>query len=183
MKTPFLKLLLLVSVLIGSVQAYAGDPRLLLPQQNIIEITAEYYPNEAFYLGYAENPDHTINSIFYNNGEGVKKFFSFQDLSSEVAIIQMTTKDSNGNVKSSYDLVRISVAPGEKTGDYAVTMSYMTNGVFKHRAYMNYTLRYNAHRTLFELLDPETEKLITSAYAKTNYWGSKAVGIDSIVSQ
>lgn len=145
-----------------------------LPAIRLLEIKAEYYPGETYYLGYAENPDHSINSVFYENNEHTKKFYSFKDLSKNVPLIQTT---SGGTV---YDLVRISINASKVKGNYNVEMSYMKNGLFKNRKTTYFTIVYNSQRQVYELKDGQADGLINRTYVTTNYWGSLAVGIESI---
>ncbi len=174
MKNMFYTFLLLISSIAGANYANAGDPRALLNPVRLIEIKAEYYPGETYYLGYAENEDHTINSIFYENNEHVKRFYSFKDLNQDVAIIQTTS----GNTV--YDLVRINVRPAKVKNSYKVEMSYMKNGLFKNRKTVGFSIVFNKQRQVYELIDSDSGELINRSYVTTNYWGSLAVGISSI---
>lgn len=173
MKTLFTNLLMFATLFTGSLNASAAvDPK-SLPSIRLIEIKAEYYPGETYYLGYAENDDHSINSVFYENHEHQKRYFSFQQLKKDIAIIQTT---SGGTV---YDLVRMNIVRGEESNTYIVTMSYMRNGLFKTRKEVEFLIRYNKRRSVYELVNSD-EQLITRAYVTTNYWGSIAVGINKI---
>lgn len=172
----FLFLCSLLITLTNTVSASAATDPSKLNAIRLLEIKAEYYPGETYYLGYAENPDHSINSVFYENNEKVRKFFSFKDLSREIPIIQTT---SGGTV---YDLVRISVVSSKIKGKYNVSMSYMRNGLFKNRRSSEFTIVYNARRQVYELKDADGEELINRSYVTTNYWGSLAVGIANIQS-
>ena len=176
MKNVLLKWMLVLPMLIGatSINVYAGS-RLQLPAVRLIEIKADYYPDETYYLGYAENPDHTINSIFYENHEHVRKFYSFKDLNNEVAIIQTT---SGGTV---YDLLRMKAKPLDESGNYEVTLSYMKNGLFRNRRSIEFDLIYNTQPQVYEVLDPISNQRISRALATTNYWGNIAVGIDRVI--
>lgn len=140
----------------------------------LIEIKAEYYPNEVYHLGYIENPDHTINSFFYENNEKVKRYYSHQDLRDDVAIIKTTS----GNTV--YELVRVQAEPRKGGKTYDITMSYMRNGLFKNRRSVDFTLIYNPSRQVYEVYDEENEEFISRVFVETNYWGKKAVGIARI---
>lgn len=163
-----------MSVTVCVFHAHAGMDPSKLPAIRLLEIKAEYYPGETYYLGYAENPDHTINSVYYENHEHIRKFYSFKDLSRNVPIIQTT---SGGTV---YDLVRVSIVQGKDKGMYLVEMSYMKNGLFKNRKTAEFTIVFNPQRQVYELKDADAEGLINRSYVTTNYWGKLAVGIDNI---
>jgi len=172
----FFKTTILLTAFVGFLSAHAEiDPRSLLNQINLIEVRAEYYPNDTYYLGYAENADHSLNSIFYETNSHQKTYYSISDLSDEVPIIQTT---SGGKV---YDLVRLQGQIGDEVGAYNITMRYMKNGLFKNTKPLNFSLEYNSSRQVFEVKKAETGEIINRIYATTNFWGKRAVGIDKII--
>ena len=177
MKNSFFKIFFLLSIVFGFFSSFVSAESLSsLNTIRLVEIKAEYYPNETYYLGYSENPDHSISSIFYENNANQKRFFTFSELSNDVPIIQTT---SGGTV---YDLVRLMVRESSEHGHYDVSMSYMRNGLFKNRKTAGFKLEFNHHRQVYELKDSKTNQLMTRTYVTTNFWCSKAVGIAEIIS-
>ena len=167
------KFVFLWVVIVSSSSAFA-DVNQKLPSFRMIEIKAEYYPGETYYLGYAENPDHSINSIFYEDNKQHRKFYSFADLTKDVAIIQ---NEVDGSI---YDLVRMNSQVGDESGTYKVTISYMKNGLFRNRSTVHFNVAYNPQRQLYEAKDARNGQLVNRANAITNFWGSRAVGISEI---
>ncbi len=177
MKNMCLQLLVLFSSFTAMADASGSvDPR-TLPAIRLIEIQAEYYPGEVYYLGYAENPDHTIHSIFYENDKHERRFYTFKQLDQYVTIIKSTKGETV------YDLVRLMVRPGEVKGTYDATLRYMKNGLFKNSGYAEFSMIYNSRRQIYELIGDDADHLINRAFVTTNYWGSMAVGIDEIKTQ
>lgn len=186
MKNALTMMLLTLSTFAGASSAFAvcsmeemnKDPRSKLPAINLMNITADYYPNEVYHLGYAKNSDGSINSIYYENELGCRKYYSFEILSGQIPIIQ--TVDG----KTTYDLVRVHIEPGDQKGEYEVTMSYMTNGLFRNRDEVEFKLVYSPVKKVYEVLNDDDVRL-TEARATTNFWkiGKKkiAVGIYDII--
>lgn len=154
-------------------QTVAQNSKSLLP---VIEITAEYYPRETYQLGLELNADHSLNRVYYENNEKQKRFYSMEELKNRVVL--MKTVDS-GKV---YNLVYLSVNPGMKKDEYKFTISYMRNGLLKNMTAMTqYLLQFNKTRQSYDLLDIDSQRLISRAYVKTNFWFGKAVGIDEVI--
>ena len=183
MKSRCVKLLLVLFAMTGVSNAFAdcsltemnNDPRSKLPATKLIDITADYYPDQVFKLGYTLNQQNLINSVYYEDEKACRRYFSFKDLSGQVTIITHT------DGKTVYNLVQLHAVAADVSNEYLVTMSYMTNGLFKsHRSKVFFNLRYNEHLASYELLDAESGKSVFSAYASTNYWLGQAVGINKI---
>jgi hypothetical protein len=182
MKSVYFTLLMFFSVTVGISRSFAEcsmdemkkDPRSTLPVFELIDITADYYPNEVYHLGYTTNADRSINSIYYENGDHCRRYFSFHDLAGEIPIIQTTKGDTT------YDLVRVHAEPSDAKDEYEVSMSYMTNGLFRNRDHIYFNLAYSSKKSSYQIVDVNTGKQLTVANATTNYWGSKAVGIKNI---
>ena len=181
MKKSYSSIAILLLSTLGSVQASAeckvgdmqSDPRSQLSSSNLIDITADYYPNDLYHLGYVSNSDGSINGIYYENEKGCRRYFNFHDLAGQLPIIQTTSG------KTTYDLVRVHIESGDHKSEYEVTLSYMTNGLFKHRSKARCNLVVLKNNS-FIVVDPENRGHLTKAHATTNFWGSKAVGIDDI---
>lgn len=141
----------------------------------VVEINAEYYPKEKFHLGLELNSDHSVNRVYYENNENQKRFYTLEDLSRRVVL--MNTED-DGKV---YNLVYLSVVPG-KTGEYKFLISYMKNGLLKNMtATALFELHFNKSRGEYDLIDTRTGRVIERALVKTNYWFGKAVGIAEVI--
>jgi len=150
-----------------------NDPRSKLQSTKLIDITADYYPGQIFKLGYTVNQEKIINSVYYEDENACRRYFSFKDLDGQVTII------NHVEGKTVYNLVQIHTQVADVSNEYLVTMTYMTNGLFKNKSKVNFNLRYNEHVSTYQLLDT-SGKPVSQAYASTNFWGSKAVGIHQI---
>ncbi len=142
---------------------------------SLIEITAEYYPSETYHIGLELNSDHSLNRVYYENNAKIKRFFSIEDLKKRVVL--MTAKNGDSTV----NLVYLGVRP-MSDGKFNFIISYMRNGLFKTGSIksVNYTVQYNSSNQSYIVTDNQSERLISRAHVLTNFWFSKAVGIDKI---
>ena len=183
MKSAFIPLVFLLSV-VGSFSANAQtsqevtpvDPRSELRQVPLVEIKAEYFPREVYHLGYAENPDHSINSVFYENNEHIKRFYSFHELNKFVTLIKNTTFGIE------YDLVKLHAEPGDEKGTFDISMKYMTNGIFRTMEIMKFILIHNTATNTYVLKDKNALHEVRNIFVTTRYFKKTAIGIDQIIS-
>ena len=176
MNLTFSKIRMIVAMLLATSSAFAdGNPEQSLQPVRLIEMKAEYYPEDTYHLGYYEKKDHSIDSFFYEGNDHSKINFSFNEIQAGVAIIQTT------HGETVYDLVRAKMTkkPGEER--YSVKLSYLRNGVTNSRRYIEIELYFIKSRNQYEL--GNEYGVVSRAYVTTNYWGNIAVGIESIITQ
>jgi hypothetical protein len=176
MKLTFSKIRMVLVMLFSVSSAFAdGNPEQSLRPVRLIEIKAEYYPNETYYLGYYEKADHSFDGFFFEGNDHQYINYSTSEIMKGVSIIQTTYKDKV------YDLVRAKLIAEQFLENYTIKLSYLHNGLTNSRYFIEMRLVYNPSRNQYEL---QNEKgLVSRAYVTTNYWGKIPVGIDQINTQ
>jgi hypothetical protein len=176
MKLTFSKIRMVVAMLLATSSAFAdGNPEQSLRPVRLIEVKAQYYPGETYYLGYYEKADHSFDGFFYEGNDHRYINFSTGEMMSGVAIIQAQSGDKV------YDLVKAKLLADQFIEKYSVKLSYLHNGLTGKRYFIEMKLVFNPSTSQYELQDDQG--VVKTAYVTTNFWGRIAVGIDQIITK
>jgi hypothetical protein len=176
MKLTFSKIRMIVAMLLATSSAFAdGNPEQSLRPVRLIEVKAEYYPGETYYLGYYEKQDHSFDGFFYEGNDHQYINFSTGEMINGVAIIQAQNGDKI------YDLVKAKLLADQFIEKYSVKLSYLHNGLTGKRYFIEMKLVFNPSTLQYELQNDRG--VVKTAYVTTNYWGKIAVGIDQIITK
>lgn len=174
MKLTFSKIRVVMAMLLATSSAFAdGNPEQSLRPVRLIEMKAQYYPGETYYLGYYEKEDHSFEGFFYEGNDHKYINFSNSEMTKGVAIIQTQYKDTV------YDLVRAKLLSDQLVESYSVKLSYLHNGLSGKRYFIEMRLVFNPVLKKYELQNDDG--VVNSAYVTTNFWGKIPVGIDQVI--
>ncbi len=154
---------------LASTFAHAGAYR-------VVEITAEKFPGEHYFLGVIDNRDHQISKIFYENNEGRKRYYDISSLVDKPVIVQTYAGID-------FDIVTLTVVKTNQPGIYNASMRYLYHGsIWRKWVRKNVYFRvvYNSNTQRYEVRDQKME-LITRAYATNHVIDGHVVGIDKIL--
>lgn len=142
----------------------------------VVEITAEKFPGEHYFLGVIDNMDHQISKIYYENNEGGKRYYDIASLVDKPVIVQ-------SYVGIDFDIVTLTVNKTNQPGVYNASMRYLYHGsIWKKwvRKNVYFQVVYNPNTQQYEVRDQKSE-LITRAYATNHVIDGDVVGIDKIL--
>ena len=159
-----MKTLIALAALLFCQNAYPADFYLL-------KLVTDQYPDYPYQIGVATNEKNQLKEILFNTAWGAETRFQISNLARSKTVMSLY----------GYPVVKLAATP-PKENSTRITMDYLNNAynIFDSRDKKSITVQFNIRTGRYEIIDSETGRVITYAYAVTNYCATRQCGIKEI---